>query len=263
MFLFDSYNILSTLFLSFLIQAFFFIFACFWKTDKLTDLSYSLSFIMICIFLFFSIEKGTPLFRPFLLTLAVILWALRLGVYLYIRIQKMGRDLRFDGIRESFFKFLAFWIYQALVVWLLLLPLSYSLSVQKQPEKNLWDLLGILLYFIGLLIESLADWQKYRFHLRKEKSQVYLDKGLWAYVRHPNYSGEILLWIAIFCITIPLHVAWSWLSIVSPISIFLILRFMSGVPILARNAKERYGHLIGYQAYLKRTGIFLPRVFRS
>ena len=263
MFSFDNYNILSTLLLSFLIQAFFFLFACLWKTDKLTDLSYSLSFIIICLFLFFLLERETSLFRPLLLSLAIVLWALRLGGYLYIRIQKMGKDLRFDGIRESFFKFLAFWIYQALGVWVLLLPVTYSLSVQNQPEKSWWDLLGVLLYSIGLLLESVADWQKYRFYLAKEKHPGWLDKGFWAYMRHPNYTGEILIWLGIFCITIPLHSSWSWLSIVSPISIFLILRFISGVPILARNAKERYGHLAEYQAYLKKTGIFFPKIFKS
>jgi len=212
------------------------------KTDKLTDMSYSLTFIFLATYLF--ISKPSSLGMT-LLFLMVLIWALRLGIFLFIRIHKQKKDDRFDSMRNSFFKFLRFWLLQGFAAWIIILPLILF------QEK--FYVIGLIIWLIGLIIESVADYQKYSFKNKATNKNKYINTGLWAYSRHPNYFGEMLCWIGLFVFS------GTWLlGILSPLFIIILLLFVSGIPLLEKKADEKWGHLDSYKKYKKETSLLIP-----
>jgi steroid 5-alpha reductase family enzyme len=240
------------LFLAMLIQLILFIPAFGYKTDKLTDLSYALTFIILSILL---LSINTVTTGKLLLLLMITLWAIRLGAYLVKRIHAMGRDARFDGIREDFFKFLGFWLLQGFTVWVIMIPAALYFSL---PDTNITflSIIGIIVWLKGLLIESIADWQKFSFKSDPKNAQKWIDSGLWAYSRHPNYFGEILCWVGIYIFTAASLSGFSvLLALISPVFITILLLYYSGVPSLEKSADARYGHDHRYRAYKKNTSL--------
>lgn len=135
--------------------------------------------------------------RQLVVTLFLIAWAVRLTSFLFFRILKTGKDDRFDEMRQKFFPFLGFWILQMLWVWTISLPVTVlnSPAVTRYPQHSFGtgrDIVGIVMYSIGLMMETVSDAQKYRFR-SKHDSQAVCDKGLFAVSRHPNYFGEIIV----------------------------------------------------------------------
>lgn len=221
-------NILLSLIISFLIQILFFYFAAKYKTDKVTDLSYGLSFILIAVILL--IINANFYHYQILLVSMITLWGIRLATYLLIRILKTKKDKRFNGIREDFWKFAKFWLLQASSVWLISLPSSYALGIKTPVEINNLVLLAFLVWAAGLIIETIADWQKYVFKINPKNKGKKIKSGLWKNLKHPNYIGELMCWWAIFTYTIPVQKALSWLTIIGPITITILLLFVTGVP---------------------------------
>lgn len=246
------------LLLSFLIQAIFFVFAYIFKTDRLTDLSYGLTFIVLAIIAFF---VGSMNLKSFILLLIVLIWSVRLTSYLFKRIVKMKRDKRFDGIRNSFFKFAKFWVLQGIAVWVILLPSLILLQNRTQTSDITFStILGLSVFVLGLIIETVADRQKYNFKLRNQNG--WIDSGLWHYSRHPNYFGEMMCWwgIFIFCLSI-LH-GFGLFSIVGPIFITVLLLFVSGIPPLEKSYKAKYGKTDEYKKYILKTNLLIPLPFK-
>ena len=159
-------NIFLSLLISFIVQIFFFIFAAKNKTDKVTDLSYGLSFILIAVILLI-INNNFYLYQTLLVAM-ISLWGIRLATYLFIRILKTKKDKRFDGIREDFWKFAQFWFLQAISVWLISLPSSYLLGNQNNFSINNLGYLGFTIWALGLIIETIADWQKFSFKIQSK-----------------------------------------------------------------------------------------------
>ncbi len=247
--------LLSTLIFSLGFNIVMFIPAYFLKTDKLTDLSYSLTFVAIVFYGFLNTSIGLP---SILLFTMIILWAIRLGVYLFIRIQKIKKDNRFNGMRENFFSFLKFWLLQGFTVWVVMIPVIIFFKNDIQ-NFSIWFLIGILVWITGLFIESIADWQKYNFIKNKENEGLWVDKGLWKYSRHPNYFGEILIWIGIFIYTIlGLSLIESFIGFISPVYISLLIILISGIPLLEKSANKRWGENPKYQQYKKNTSVLIP-----
>ncbi len=254
--------ILMSLALSAGVNTFFFIFASAFKTDKVTDLSYSLSFFLLAPLLYLSGGIGSNL-DQIVLTAAIMLWALRLGSYLLRRIMAIGKDERFDDKRENFTAFLRFWILQTLVVWIVMLP--FSLFLTKRPVITFLEtsLIGITLFAVGLVIEAVSDHQKFAYRSREENRGHWVDRGLWKYSRHPNYFGEILLWWGLFLITAPTLKGLEWITVIGPVTITLFLLKVSGIPLLEKQGDEKYGSNPDYQVYKKRTSILIPLPRRS
>lgn len=234
--------ILQALLLSLGFNIFMFFFAFAFKTDKLTDLSYSLTFIALAVI--------ALLTQPFTLGLAaligmILIWAIRLGTFLFIRINYQKKDDRFDEMRGSFIKFLGFWLLQAITVWVVILPLFLFTG------KAIY--IGALIWLAGLIIESAADWQKFSFKNKKANAKKFISTGLWKYSRHPNYFGEMLCWIGVY-----VYVG-SWLyGLISPIYIILLLSFLSGIPLLEKKANKTWGKNKDYQEYKRTTSLLIP-----
>lgn len=225
------------------------------QSDKLTDISYALSFLTIDIVSF--IYAGNYNYFSWLIFSIAALWAVRIGSFLLVRVIKVGKDSRFDDLRTSFVRFGKFWLGQALTAWILMLPVSIALY--RGGEVTLLVILGITIWLIGLLIEAVADYQKFAFKFSKNNKREWIQDGLWKFARHPNYFGEILVWCGIYaaCFT-ALSSTERLISLASPILITLLLLFVSGVPLLERSADQRWGKLKAYQEYKRRTRLLIP-----
>lgn len=136
--------------------------------------------------------------RQIVVSLFIIIWALRLSTFLLFRILKTGKDDRFDDKRDKFFPFLGFWVFQMLWVWVLSFPVTIlnSPNINQYPQPsfgNGGDVAGVLLYVFGLTIESISDTIKYRFRSKNLDKSAFCTTGPFAWSRHPNYFGEILI----------------------------------------------------------------------
>jgi len=237
------------------LNLFLFVPAFFFKTDKLTDFSYTLSFFIVGATLF---TLSTQTLLHALLLLMITLWALRLGGYLFIRIHKIKKDKRFDGKRESFLWFFRFWFIQGVSVFVILIPSTYFFAADN-PSLNTLTIVGFLVWFFGLLVEGFADYQKYTFINNEANKGKWIDTGLWKYSQHPNYFGEITVWVGVFLFTCSVLVGTEYVyALSSPLFIIILLLFISGIPILGKAANERWGSEHAYQEYKRRTSKLIP-----
>lgn len=241
------------------VNAAFFAYAAARKTDVVTDLSYSLSFLIVCLVLLAQgAESGLAALVPALLT---SVWAVRLGAYLFGRIRKTKVDHRFDGMRDKPLKFAKFWILQALAVFVILLPVSASAASQATSPTaprslGAWEFLGVALWLAGFLIEVIADAQKSAF--KRSGATGFIASGLWRYSRHPNYFGEALLWWGLLVYAVPALSGALWVAALGPAFITVLLLFVSGIPLLEKEADRKYGDDPAYREYKRRTSVFVP-----
>ncbi len=237
------------------INGLFFAWAAWKKTDVVTDLSYSLSFAAVAVILaLWNTGAGLAAILPCLL---VVVWAARLGGYLFSRIRAMKVDPRFDGMRDKPLRFARFWSLQALAVFTIMLPVT--LSLEAPPAGRGFDgylIAGGCAWLLGICIEVVADAQKSVF--KKSGAPGFIRTGLWSWSRHPNYFGESLLWWGIFVMTVPALDDLVWLGALGPLFITLLLLFVSGIPLLEKAADKKFGGRPEYEAYKKATSIFVP-----
>jgi len=225
------------------------------QTDKLTDISYALSFVALAV-MGLVIGGASP--TRLLLASMVAMWAGRLGGYLLARIRRIGHDKRFDQMRTNFWKFGQFWLLQGVSVWIISLA---SLLVLTGKDELFYpgSLLGVAVWIIGLVIEACADQQKFAFINDPANKGKWIDSGVWRYSRHPNYFGEIMVWLGVFLVAVPsLGGLAIWIAAVSPLFISVLLLFVSGIPPLERSADKRWGNDPAYQAYRARTSVLIP-----
>lgn len=241
---------------SLMLQTIFFAVAAFYQTDILTDLSYGLTFIIIAAMLWY-VHSGLSLFQ-IVLAIMVIIWALRLSGYLFIRILKTKSDKRFDGIREHPLKFARFWLLQAISIWIIMLPTIQILSAKQWFSQPVFWIGGFLVWSVGLIIEAVADWQKYTFKSNPKNKNTWIKTGLWKYSRHPNYFGEILIWWGIFIYSIPSLAIWSLPTIIGPIYITWLLIKVTGIPPLEKSYLQRFGKNPKFRQYKSQTNLLIP-----
>ncbi len=234
----------ATFAFSMAVQAVFFAFAAGLKTDKVTDLSYGLTFVLLALGLvLFTGRTDGPSIAAATMVAA---WGVRLAGYLFFRILRMGRDARFDGIRERFVSFAKFWLLQGIAVWAIMLPVTLWFGAAPGG----WGIdkaAALVIWFAGLLIETVADIQKFRHKSSAAGRHRWTDTGLWRHARHPNYFGELLCWWGVFAFVARDLGAWALLGALGPLMITLLLLFVSGVPPLERSAERKWGHLAEYQ----------------
>jgi steroid 5-alpha reductase family enzyme len=225
------------------------------RTDVVTDLSYSLTFALLAVVL--PLTGGREPVQ-LVASLLVILWAARLGTYLFRRILRMKVDHRFDGMRDKPLRFARFWLLQAVTVAVVMLPTSYLLDRSDAPGFGAWAFAGAAVWLVGLLIEAAADAQKSAFKANDANRGRFITAGLWGYSRHPNYFGEILVWWGVFVYAVPFLHGAAFAVVVGPVFITLLLLFVSGIPPLERSADEKYGDDPAYRDYKRRTSILVP-----
>jgi steroid 5-alpha reductase family enzyme len=243
--------------LAFIIQWLAFIPAYILQTEKFYDLTGSLTYITIMIISV--LLSPTVDGRSLLLMALVVIWAGRLGTFLFRRIQKSGKDERFDELKPSFFRFLNTWTLQGL--WVTFTASAALVAITNSVRKDLgwFALAGFLVWAFGFAIEVVADAQKSRFKADPTNEGNFISSGLWAWSRHPNYFGEIVLWIGIAIIALPVLRGWQWVSMISPVFVTLLITQVSGVPMLEKRADDTWGGQENYEQYKEKTPVLIPR----
>ncbi|KAF1997613.1 oxidoreductase-like protein [Amniculicola lignicola CBS 123094] len=271
----DDYYLAITLLITIAYQLFFFSIAFSFKFDKLTDFAGGTNFVVLAIItLAFSGNRDNA--RNIVVSVFIMLWGARLSGFLLFRILKTGKDDRFDDKRDKFWSFLGFWVFQMLWVWTVSLPVtilnSPNVTRFNQPEFGTGrDIAGVILFSIGLVMESVSDIQKYRFRTAHGSDGAVCSVGLFSWTRHPNYFGEIIIQFSIFMIAVSpaadgyVHggaYAALYASILGPFFLTALLMFLSGLPLQERpGAKKRYekgNRWPEYARWLHRTSILIP-----
>tara|TARA_B100000902_G_scaffold384379_1_gene424456 strand:- start:1191 stop:1805 length:615 start_codon:yes stop_codon:yes gene_type:complete len=188
----------------------------------------------------------------------LVFWALRLGPFLFIRRLGAGNDERLSEYFESPVSLYFLWCMNSLWVFFTSLSIIIIFSSNISNDFGLLQWLGLIIWVFGYIIEVTSDSQKNRFN--KTNKGKFINIGLWKYIRHPNYLGEIIIWFGIFVISLNYIESFpSMLSILSPIFVFILLRYLSGVPQLEKRGDQKWGDLKEYVKYKEKTGIIFPK----
>ncbi len=244
--------------LAFLIQWLVFIPAFWLQTEKFFDLTGSITYISV-ISIAALLSTGLDA-RSILLWALVVIWAIRLGTFLFRRIRKAGKDDRFDDIKPSFIRFLNVWTIQGLWVTFTMAAALIAITTSNHKSLDIFAIIGFLVWIVGFSIEIAADTQKSRFNANPENKGKFIQTGLWSRSRHPNYFGEIVLWIGVAVIALPVLQGWQWIALISPIFVTLLLTRVSGIPLLEKKADQKWGGQEDYEAYKQNTPVLIPRL---
>jgi len=240
----------------FTVQILAFIPAYILRTEKFYDLAGSLTYITAVVTSIAAIQNADA--RSYLLTALILLWTLRLGYYLFQRVLRVGEDSRFAKIRHSFWEFLTAWILQGTWITFSLAAALAAITATKKIALDFFALSGSIIWLIGFLIEAVADWQKSQFRKNPANAGMFIRTGLWSWSRHPNYFGEIVLWIGIAVIAFPILRGWQFVTLLSPVFVAVLLIKVSGVPLLEAAADKKWGATPEYEAYKDNVSTLFP-----
>lgn len=226
------------------------------KTEKFYDLTGAITYLSVIIIT--SLFSGPLDLRAMIVGAFVIIWALRLGSFLFMRIHADGKDIRFDEIKVNPMRFLIAWTLQGTWVFLTSASALAIITSSSRLQLDIFAYVGMAVWASGFAIEVIADRQKKQFRSNPNNKGKFINLGLWSWSRHPNYFGEITLWTGITIMSLPLLSGLQWVTLISPIFVILLLTKISGIPTLQRTAKKRWGDDKDYQEYVKNTSLLIP-----
>ena len=262
--------------LIFVIQWIAYIPAFIFKTEKFYDLTGSLTYIAAISFALYSTNISQSLdLGSLIIGAAIIVWAVRLGSFLFMRVHKDKKDGRFDTIKTSFSQFFMTWTLQGMWVFICSSAALVAIANPTGVPINIVFIIGLALFILGFVVEIIADNQKSAFRSIPENKDVFINEGLWARSRHPNYFGEITLWTGITVMGISTFEGMNYLALFSPIFSYLLLNYVSGVRMLEYRGHKKWGHLDAYVSlqeiysqihpknFLRFTKMFLNKTHKS
>ena len=258
-FLSNEPTLFSLICLCFLIQWTMFIPAWLYNTEKFYDLTGSLTYISVSMLAFYigTAATGVSIYKVIILA-SILFWAMRLGYFLFSRVHKDKGDKRFDSIKKQPTQFFMTWTLQGMWVSICALPAFIALNSQATDISYVF-FIGLLLFVFGLVTEIIADSQKSKFRAIPENKDRFITSGLWAFSRHPNYFGEIMLWLGISIMSLDfLDGNEIYAAISSPLFTFILLNYVSGIRLLELRAHKKWGQEEAYKEYLKKTPKLLP-----
>lgn len=241
---------------AFLVQWIAFIPAWRNRTETFYDLTGGVTYITVTL-LAVLLTPGVD-GRSLLLAGVVVAWAVRLASFLFLRIRAAGEDRRFRQIKHSFGRFLLTWTLQGLWVAFSLAAALAAITSTRRVDLDVFAVVGSLVWLAGFALEVTADRQKSAFNARPENKGRFIRTGLWSWSRHPNYFGEIVLWIGVAIIALPVLRGWQYATLVSPLFVILLLTRISGIPLLERRADKKWGGQAEYESYKARTSVLVP-----
>ena len=240
----------------FLAQWLIFIPSYIFETEHYFDLTGSLTYVSVMLLaILFTVDISL---RDVLLALFVWIWAFRLGSFLFIRVKKAGSDGRFDLMKKDFWWFLMTWTIQGLWVFLTLAMALAAITSESKMAIDIFAIVGTLIWIFGFSIEVIADQQKTNFKDDPANKDKFINVGLWSWSRHPNYFGEMVLWIGIALIAFPVLIGWQLVALISPIFVIFLLTKISGVTMLESRGNKKWGDDEEYKNYLKNTSGLIP-----
>ena len=245
----------DTVLIVFAIQWVLFIPAYLFRTEKFFDLAGSVTYIFAVSFVFYKSNDDLLSYDigSLILSMVIIFWALRLGSFLFLRIKKAGEDKRFKEIKTSPTRFFMTWSLQGMWVSLCSACALTALANPNGIQTNLLFYFGLFIFLSGFILEIIADTQKSKFRSNTKNKNLFINTGLWSFSRHPNYLGEIILWLGISIMSISALNEWQYVTLISPVFTYVLLVYISGVRLLEESGKEKWGHLEEYKKYLKNT----------
>jgi steroid 5-alpha reductase family enzyme len=227
------------------------------RDASIVDLYWGPGFAAIATLSFLAAGGGHP--RRTLLLVLALLWGLRLGGYLLWRNAGKGEDYRYRAMRrhhgDRFAVVSLFTVFglQGVLQWIVSLPLQLTQAAPGAAALGLLDGLGLALWSLGILFETLGDWQLARFKADPANAGQVMERGLWRYTRHPNYFGDFCVWWGFAAIA--LAGPYGWVGLIGPALMSFLLLQVSGVAMLERTIGERRP---GYREYVQRTNAFFP-----
>lgn len=225
--------------------------------STIVDVGWAFGFLLSML-IYFVLGEG-PLLKTLVLLAMVAIWSIRLGWHLYQRYETGIEDPRYVLLREkmgeerSEIKFLALFIFQGVLVQFLSLPFLL-VSCCSADVWSFWEVLGLLVWAVGVVGEYFADEQLRAFKASKERGDGVCREGWWRYSRHPNYFFEWVVWMGFFFYA--LSASMGWLAVLSPLLIYYLLRYVSGVPLLEDQLVKTKGE--AYRLYQGTTSEFFP-----
>lgn len=226
------------------------------QTEKFFDLTGGITYILVTLT---ALTLATaPDTRSYIVAALVLVWAVRLASFLFLRISRDGKDGRFDQIKTLPLRFFLTWTLQGL--WVLLTAataLAVITGSERQPMGGV-AIAGLVIWVIGFSIEVIADRQKSAFKADPANAGRFITTGLWSWSRHPNYFGEIVIWIGVAIIALPVLSGWQYVTLISPVFVTLLLTKVSGIPMLEQRAEQRWGDEKEFQDYTRNTSVLIP-----
>ena len=249
------------LMISFVLHWIAFIPAYLARTEKFYDIAGTVAYLSVLAtasYLTMISSNNNLQLRSIIAIILVLIWALRLGIFLFVRVLKAGEDRRFREVKQNFSKFLVWWSVSALWVFLTAANALTMIMNNVSFTDDFYFYFGLSLWLIGFSFEAIADEQKRRFKSDKKNKDAFISTGLWGLSRHPNYFGEILLWVGMAVIALPTLIGWQYVTLISPIFIYFLLTRVSGVNLLEDRANQKWGGTEEYESYVKKTPVLIP-----
>ena len=246
--------------LAYLIQWLLFIPAYVFQTEKFYDLSGGLTYITVVIFSLAVTSDSDINVANLIIAIFIIIWAIRLSSFLFLRISKDGEDKRFRSIKPNLTQFFMTWTLQGMWVSLCSMCALTAINTGRLEVMNIFFIIGACIFIIGLYIEIKADNQKSRFRSIPENRDRFITDGLWSKSRHPNYFGEVLLWSGIAVMSVSALEGLQYITLISPIFTYLLLVHVSGVRMLEARADIKWGQDPEYKNYVEKTPMLFPKL---
>jgi steroid 5-alpha reductase family enzyme len=239
--------------LAYIIQWIAFVPAYMFQTEKFYDLTGSLTYTSVFAYCMYLATLGTINWGSVIISILVIIWAVRLGTFLFTRIAKDGEDKRFRTIKPDIAQFFMTWTLQGMWVSVCSLCAITAIASDTGIILNNIFYIGLLMFVGGFAIEIVADQQKSAFRAIPENRNKFITSGLWSKSRHPNYFGEITLWTGVAVMSFSSLSGIEYLTLISPVFTYLLLVKISGVRMLEGRGQKTWGQDAEYIAYMKNT----------
>lgn len=239
----------------FVYMSFWFFVSLMRKRNDVADVAWGLGFVLMAWVSFFLSHQMHV--RGMLVCILVSVWGLRLAQHIYARNKGKAEDYRYLAWRKAWGKwfyprsYVQVYLLQGFFLFLIALPIFF-INKSVGSALSFFDVFGGAIWLLGFYFESVGDAQLARFIQDPNNKGKLMQSGLWAYTRHPNYFGEVTQWWGIWLIA--LAVPGAWLSVLGPITITLLILYVSGIPLLEKKMSEHPD----FAAYKQRVSIFFP-----
>lgn len=230
-----------------------------WRRDaSIVDPFWGTGFVIITWFTFLSTIQDSQTARECLLIVLVTVWGARLSAFLFLRNLGRGEDKRYASMRSKhgaqfwWMSFLTVFLLQSLILWIVSMPVQIALFRSSSTPLSWIDAGGAVIWLVGVLFETIGDWQMARFQSDPSNASRVMDRGLWRFTRHPNYFGDFCVWWGVYLIAAAGGAGWTMFS---PLLMSFLLLKVSGVSLLEKTITSRRPD---YASYQKRTSAFFP-----
>ena len=228
------------------------------KRNDIADIAWGLGFVLLA---WLASYLSGYSFKALLVNGLITIWGLRLAWHIYNRNKKKPEDSRYFKWRKTWKNFylrsyLQVFLLQGIFIFLISLPVMF-INHSVSRGFGFFEVIGLLVWGLGFYFESTGDRQLKKFISDPANKGKLMDRGLWHYSRHPNYFGEVTQWWGIFIIA--LSIPGSFFTIIGPLTITILILFVSGIPLL----EKKYAGRSDFEEYKRKTSVFIPLPPRS